>query len=460
MSTFDKSKSKKCKDHDKGHCISGNKCRFQHPNEICRREECNNNNCKLRHPLKCKHTIRCSYLYLGGCAYFHGVNNSLNIQVNMCGYEMIMNNGYGYDGPAKNSEDGLADEIPNYLKYRWIPDPENLAAYERSIAKREVVNTDHLKYRWIPDPKNLAAYACDSANRENSYDKLKTVHRSMANCSLKVIDNFESQIKKYDVNYKLIAEKASAIEICKIRSYQVEIVGSELIYDRVNKGLKNHYLEPFFAREQFQLYKWRKEFFEEKFGSWHNDNCIWTCRGGDVAQSLDTVPYQITKNFDYVTEIACSKLRLIDAIFFDSCERSSAEARRLFDVSRHKFVFPRGSDYLQYKLRFSEKIHMICGVYQNGSPTLEELCLKKILEYNISLQLLPTKLIYKAESGMYDCVKKFKKPDFLSITGERILENFLKINLDMECEDCFCQLSEEEDSVSYDGIESIDEAYF
>ena len=436
MDNFDKSQSDKCKNHDKGHCLHGNRCQFQHSTDICRSNVCNNNKCKSRHPLKCVHGVNCSYLRLGGCAYFHEPHSSSNIQLNTSGYEMI----------RKNSSDGLERKSPVYLKYRWIPDPEELAALECILAKIEVRSADHLNFRWIPDPDplNLASYGRRSANSEetysDSYDSLQAMNKSLANCSLRTVkETLKSKIKKYDENYRLIIEQASLVDIWKIRCKQIEIVGSERIYSRVNNCLKDQVFEPLFAREQFKLYAWREAYFEEKFGSWPS-NCIWTCHGDDDEHTLDTIPFQITENFDYVTEIACSKRRSTGYVYFDYNEESSAEARLLFDASE----CPWDWDYQRYDLSFSEKIHMICGVFQNGPPSLEELCLKKILEYDIDQDLLPTELVYKAEKGMYDCVKKFRRPNFLSRQGDRILDYFLFKHQNKECEpDCFCQVGEE-----------------
>jgi len=416
MSSLIKAQAEKCQDHDKGHCLHGTKCQFEHSKDICRMDGCNNNDCKMRHPVKCKHGTKCCYLRLGGCAYFHESKSGSNLQqfkVNKSGYEMIM----------KNSTDELS---------------MSREVNSASISDEEV--PDHLKFKWVLDPENLATYGLCKVTYSNSYDGKRTKEQKCkVICSSSFADHFKSLIKESDENHQRIAVKACPLDIFKVRCDQVKLVGSERIYKIVNRGLRNHTFEPYFAKEQFQLYAWRVNFFKKKF----NMLPYWTCRGDYKEHDYLTVPHQITQNFDYVTELACSKLKLTEAIFFKWNKESSYEAMRLFDV--YDYGFPCGWFNFRQKLRFSEKIHMICGAFPNGPRTLEEQSMKRVLEYDIDLEPLPTELVFKSESGMYDCIKIFKRPDFLTKEGKRILENFLYENQDIDCEDdCYCRLFEEE----------------
>ena len=45
---------KGCLHFQKGYCKFGPQCRFEHVKELCKKESCDIEDCKLRHPINCK----------------------------------------------------------------------------------------------------------------------------------------------------------------------------------------------------------------------------------------------------------------------------------------------------------------------------------------------------------------------------------------------------------------------
>ena len=82
---------------------------------------------------------------------------------------------------------------------------------------------------------------------------------------------------------------------------QVKLLGGcKDFYELIDKSLSRTSIMPFFKEEQRSLLEWREEFFEEKF-SWKSSreaSLYWFTDGNDDAHGMDTMPYQITQNFD------------------------------------------------------------------------------------------------------------------------------------------------------------------
>ena len=132
-------------------------------------------------------------------------------------------------------------------------------------------------------------------------------------------------------NYQLV-EVTDKAKVAKILAEQVEIVGSRKIFERINTNFLKSKFEPFFAAEQFALYSWREDFFHSSFPEeW------WFTDGGDDSHNHDTVPYQVTRNFDKVVDLACSPRNIQDKVYFKSDEAASAKARTLFDMNTVRY---------------------------------------------------------------------------------------------------------------------------
>ena len=66
-----------CKYNQGGYCKFGVKCLMKHENEICiNRRECNNHDCRKRHPKPCRYICQFGHCTYGeACAYSHAVDS-------------------------------------------------------------------------------------------------------------------------------------------------------------------------------------------------------------------------------------------------------------------------------------------------------------------------------------------------------------------------------------------------
>merc|ERR1719193_2533937 len=88
---------------------------------------------------------------------------------------------------------------------------------------------------------------------------------------------------------------------------QVELLGGdEDFYDEVDASLKDLELVEDIEDAQKKLYSWRMDFFLDKFKSTYMEDPVstWTTDGFDDNHCLDTIPMQITLNFDEVMKLA------------------------------------------------------------------------------------------------------------------------------------------------------------
>ena len=78
--------------------------------------------------------------------------------------------------------------------------------------------------------------------------------------------------------------------------------GDEDFYDEVDASLKDLELVEDIEDAQKKLFSWRMDFFLDKFKSTYMEDPVstWTTDGFDDNHCLDTIPMQITLNFDEV----------------------------------------------------------------------------------------------------------------------------------------------------------------
>jgi len=260
---------------------------------------------------------------------------------------------------------------------------------------------------------------------------------------------------------------------------QINLLGSEKLYQRINNNLSKHKFEAFFAEEQFKLYAWRAEYFFSNFGplgqlntsgflTWHSDGVYE--EGED-----DIVPYQITKNFDMVMAVACSPQfneNAKTAIYFKSDHDLSYDAEDMFNPL---LMLNRGDIYDEQDLlnfyeqsfsssemSFSDVAHMIVASHRTGvfgrgrgpgsldsllmcplfhylpkatktrivkfrdapkSPSsLLESSMKAILLHNLPLTEIPKTLQKKAREGLYSLEDSV--PTDLTSEGRRLFNLF------------------------------------
>lgn len=195
------------------------------------------------------------------------------------------------------------------------------------------------------------------------------------------------------LNRKLI-ESSDKEKIELVRKQQIDLLGSAVLYERINKNLKLTKFEAYFAREQFKLYSWREDFFHEQFtdGSWFTS-------GADDSHSFDTVPFQITQHFESVVALSASQRGSDVKIFFENDECQAARARNLFDSNTVMYMdnFLEPESLEDHGLSFSDALHIIAAVFPAQPLTLEHLAMKKTLETRVPLNDIPRELIEKAE---------------------------------------------------------------
>jgi len=155
---------------------------------------------------------------------------------------------------------------------------------------------------------------------------------------------------------------------------QVNLLGSEKLYQRINKNLNEHKFEPFFAEEQFKLFTWRAEYFYSNFGNSYQENTagVLTWRSDMSDQSV--VPYQITKNFDMVMALACStefNENAKTSIYFKSDRDLSNLSNAMFNPIFLVFDRPGYKadivDFFEESgMSFSDVAHMIVATHRTG----------------------------------------------------------------------------------------------
>jgi len=234
-------------------------------------------------------------------------------------------------------------------------------------------------------------------------------------------------------NSHLIIKGATSFDLTQIRNAQIKLVGSEKIYKIVNSSLESLKFEPYFCAEQFKLYKWRKDFFHQTFGFAiiPLEESIWTCYGSAESHAFDTVPYQLTRQFGYVTELACCTLNLVRGpkVYFEADESWSTKAINLFDRDHDSESTTSGWAFKMealnniYELSISDCVHLLGTLFFRGPPSLEHLAIKKALEYQLDMKKLPLKIQKKAKVGMFESLKKI--PEFLNEEGQHVLDQLL-----------------------------------
>ena len=165
--------------------------------------------------------------------------------------------------------------------------------------------------------------------------------------------------------------------ILQVREEQVTLLGSENVYRRMDRNLRESRFEPFFAKEQFELYSWREEFFHSQF-----PEETWFTDGADDSHDFDTVPFQITARWDSVVALASSSKRPTEkTIYFENDESKSGRARTLFDSNtvlyNDQFL---ERDYLEeHGLSYSDAVHVILAVFPAGPAQLQLTSMRAVL---------------------------------------------------------------------------------
>ena len=188
-----------------------------------------------------------------------------------------------------------------------------------------------------------------------------------------------------------------------VRQQQVELLGSEQMYKRVNDNLKNLKFEAHFAQEQSKLFHWREEFFWKHFPLKEpyseNDSC-WTHA------------YNITQLWPRVATFACcfppprknrfGQTWTFRAMFDCGSEMDTYIASHLYQkhylcgvVLEDSVWTPK--DLKEYGLNMKDVFHLFVSDYSTEPLKLKDIALKNAMAYGLSLEQIPKTIKERAE---------------------------------------------------------------
>ena len=181
-------------------------------------------------------------------------------------------------------------------------------------------------------------------------------------------------------------------KIALIKQQQIDLLGgSEKLYLKVDNILAGGF-DAHFAKESFKLYEWRENFFQCAFplGTWVTD-------GNDDAR-MDAVPYNIPCKFDNVVRKATLPRKPWERHYFESYEFDSSYIRRNFDHYRDgKYDFHHNDvDLNYYEYDPFQALQLLAVMFPRRPLRLEDLAIKKALEYRLPLDKFDDKIQYKA----------------------------------------------------------------
>jgi len=230
-------------------------------------------------------------------------------------------------------------------------------------------------------------------------------------------------------HFDLTLEKAVSEKMQQVKQVQIELLGSAKVYEKVDKNLKDCRFEALLATEQFALYIWRKRFFYSNFGMFGDDDgWSWYTNGGDDCHRFNTIPLNITKNFDSVVELAVlpkrpdwnrmediewgypsllPELFASDKVFFRNDKVESNEAEQLFDFFKNPITAPQEERKLKaYGLSWADALQTAVMLNPSGPPPLLLVAMKKVVVEGLSVSELPVELQTKAESGLFKSIEE------------------------------------------------------
>eukprot|EP00092_Neocalanus_flemingeri_P040319 GFUD01043914.1.p1 GENE.GFUD01043914.1~~GFUD01043914.1.p1 ORF type:complete len:237 (-),score=87.09 GFUD01043914.1:32-742(-) len=217
---------------------------------------------------------------------------------------------------------------------------------------------------------------------------------------------------------------------------QIRVAGSVKIYNR----LKNSFTGPpdiYFMKEQFALYRWRKQFFLAHFpeDTWSTD-CNFGCVNQNFSPEITknqnhrmaAIHYNITENFDQVLKLAFQNSRP-DPLHFPTDYFSMWFLNKFeWDKEKEQEVLEKLTT-----VDLSTAVHILCVLYSCSPPSLLQVAMRRVMELGLSLDSLPKELQVVAKMGLYyiegreafDGLEKKERPRCLSSEGEKMLNMFL-----------------------------------
>ena len=193
-------------------------------------------------------------------------------------------------------------------------------------------------------------------------------------------------IEKAELFNTEIVQAADPAKISAAVSQQISLLGSRRLYERIKNNLKIAKFEAHFAKEQCDLFSWRLEYFKNQF-----PEEIW------FTDYLDTIPFQVTENFDSVVALASSPRPTNSGrIYFANDQEKSYRAWWLYDrifwEVNGEGILWNEENYIMEELglSYSDVLHMIVAVFQSQPLKMEFLAMKKVLE--LELEVKPSEL--------------------------------------------------------------------
>jgi len=244
----------------------------------------------------------------------------------------------------------------------------------------------------------------------------------------------EGSLSSFQENNNKLLEKTDPAAVKAVVNEQVELLGSQLLYQRINNNFLEQKFEAFFAKEQFKLFTWRKNFFYRKFGNiydggWQN----WVTFGSNntlYSYIFYTVPYNITMNFNEVMALVCStdySQHNGSCVFFVNNKELSSRASAMFnpkpisDWNQATLSFmPLPSNEKENGIIFKDVAHKIMALHGIGPCTLLESAMKTVLLHHLPIQDIPKELQQKALLGLYSDNVRVPVPSNLSPVGFRL----------------------------------------
>lgn len=238
------------------------------------------------------------------------------------------------------------------------------------------------------------------------------------------------------INAKLM-EAADQEKIDSALAQQIALVGSRRLYERINKNFKEIKFEAVFAKEHFDLFSWRKDFFYSQFGTIYEGD-VWFTDGGDDTHLFEVHPYQITQKFDDVLALASApRPELPNRIFFDHDDDLSMKVDHLYDgervksnlrILRHSTNELRDFGITSYTdvlprigiNSYTDALHIILVLFQDQPLSLKFLGMKKVCELDLEVKELPEELQINTEKGFFTSAAQVIP--FVDEKGREILE--------------------------------------
>jgi len=178
-----------------------------------------------------------------------------------------------------------------------------------------------------------------------------------------------------------LARHADPDAIQNIINQQIELMGSELLYRRINRNLRLHKFESIFAREQCKLYSWREEFFYQFCGH-------------DPSHHDYITPYHITRNFNLVTALVCSEndQQVSNSLagYFEENQEQACNAR-VYDRDGMEVCSTDKDDLDYVGLGFNDGAQMIMALHRKGPSSLMEIAMKTVFLHDLPLEETPKK---------------------------------------------------------------------